>query len=336
MPKVFPRRLGALVLAAVSLAGCAANRVPTPNHASAEYIRSWGLKVIHADAAYRAGATGRGVTVALIDCGLQTAQPEVTANVSPLSTDVAGPRRQPELDRHADYVAGPLGSALNGRGLVGVAYNATLLSVRADFDGGWQGQCAFRPADIARAVDYAVDHQARIIVMPLQATKPLGPAFEAALDRAARAGVVSVVAAGNGAAEQPAWPARYAVDPRFAGSVVVAGATRWDGEMTPWSNRAGPASRWFIAAPGQSVLTDCGRKTCRLVSGTSFAAPYVAGALALVMEGHPRLTGPEAAELLLQAARDAGDPGVDAVYGRGVLDVAPAFSKAAARSASRG
>ena len=104
------------------------------------------------DRADRAGATGRGVTVALIDCGLQTAQPEVTANVSPLSTDVAGPRSQPELDRHADYVAGPLGSALNGRGLVGVAYNATLLSVRADFDGGWQGQCAFRPADIARLI----------------------------------------------------------------------------------------------------------------------------------------------------------------------------------------
>jgi len=69
VPKVFPRRLGALVLAAVSLAGCAANRVPTPNHASAEYIRSWGLKVIHADAAYRAGATGREIAQVMFRTG---------------------------------------------------------------------------------------------------------------------------------------------------------------------------------------------------------------------------------------------------------------------------
>src|SRR5690606_29368 len=166
------------------LAGCATR--PDPN--GLEYRLSWGLSAINAEPAYRSGATGRGVTVALIDCGLQGAQPELARNVRASMDLFAGQRTVADFDRHASHVASPLGSALNGKGLLGVAYNASLLAIRADMDGGYNGECAFKPSDLARAVAYAADRKARIIVLPVQATRPMGPAFEAALSKAVDAG----------------------------------------------------------------------------------------------------------------------------------------------------
>jgi subtilisin family serine protease len=313
---------GLLVPAAAP--GVAAAGLSKPKVNTDEYRRSWGLEAIRARAAYDAGYTGRGVKIALIDCGLLAAERELLRNVSPESTDVVAPRTVPASDPHGSLVAAPLGAALNGRGMVGVAYNATILAIRADFDGGFAGQCAFHPSDLARGLDYAVSRQARIVVLPVQAEHPLGAAFEAALLRTVKSGAVVVIAAGNAMWPDPMWPARYAVDPRFAGSIVVAGATGWNGAITPWSNRAGEASAYFIAAPGEWILTDCAR-TCRLASGTSLSTPYVAGALALMLEAHPELSGPQAAERLLSVARDAGAPGQDPVYGRGILDLGRAF-----------
>ena len=62
------------------------------------------------------------------------------------------------------------------------------------------------------------------------------------------------------------------------------------------------------------------------MSGTSFAAPQVSGAVALLAQAFPNLTGTQIVDLLLRTARDAGATGTDAVYGRGILDIARAFS----------
>jgi subtilisin family serine protease len=296
-----------------------------PRVNSDEYRRSWGLEAIGARAAYQAGLTGKGVTIAVVDCGLSKTQREVMRNVSRRSKDVVEARTMPVMDPHGSYLAGPLSAALNGRGMVGVAYNATLLALRADIDGGLFGACAFRPSDIARALDYAVDQKARVIVLPVQGRKPMGAAFEAALGRSVASGAVVVIAAGNRNGPDPSWPARYAVDPRYAGSIVVAGATGYYGAIAPWSNRAGQVKPYYIAAPGEWVLTNC-LDLCQLVSGTSFSTAYVAGGLALMMEAWPTLSGREVAARILATARDAGPEGVDDTYGRGVLDLTRAFT----------
>lgn len=315
--------LGLLAALAAMLPGAAADaRGPRTN--SDEYRKSWGLEAIGARAAYDAGYTGKGVTVAILDCGIAGAQREVLRNVSKRSTDVAAGRRLPISDPHGAYTAAPLAAALDGRGMVGVAYRATVLAIRADVEGGLFGKCAFKPSDLARGLDYAAREKARIVVLPLQHGKPLGPTFEAALGRLVDTGAVVVIAAGNRNGPDPSWPAMYAVDPRFAGSIVVAGATGYYGSLTPWSNRAGLVKPWYVAAPGEWVLTDCKSK-CALVSGTSFSTSYVAGGLALMMEAWPQMTGREIAARLLDRARDAGDAGVDDVYGRGVLDLGRAF-----------
>ncbi|HEY0646956.1 S8 family peptidase [Phenylobacterium sp.] len=317
--------LGLLAVLAAWLPAAADARGPRTN--SDEYKKSWGLEAIGARAAYEAGFTGKGVTVAIVDCGVARAQREVLRNVSRRSTDVVPDRRLPISDPHGAYTAAPLAAALNGRGMVGVAYNATVLAVRADVEGGLFGRCAFKPSDLARGLDYAASQGARVVVLPLQHGKPLGDPFEAALKRTVDAGVVVVIAAGNRNGPDPSWPAMYAVDPRFSGAIVVAGATGYYGELTSWSNRAGQVKPWYVAAPGEWVLTDCKAK-CALVSGTSFSTSYVAGGLALMMEAWPQLSGREVAARLLATARDAGDAGVDDVYGRGVLNLGGAFAAA--------
>ena len=315
--------LAAVLAAALPLAADA--RGPRTN--SDEYRKSWGLEAIGARAAYDAGLTGKGVTVAILDCGIARAQREVLKNVSRRSTDVVPGRRLPLTDPHGAYTAAPLAAALNGRGMVGVAYNATVLAVRADVEGGLDGRCAFKPSDLARGLDYAAGEKAQIVVLPLQHGKPLGAPFEAALKRLVDGGAVVVIAAGNRNGPDPSWPAMYAIDPRYSGAIVVAGATGYYGAITGWSNRAGQVKAWYIAAPGEWVLTDCLAK-CALVSGTSFSTSYVAGGLALMMEAWPELSGRDIAARLLSTARDAGDAGVDDVYGRGVLDLGRIFPNA--------
>ncbi len=310
----------AAVIATLSLAACAPKG---PMKGSIEYNLSTGLRAVNAQPAYDAGFTGRGVMVALIDCGIDKKRGELGKNLSPLSTDLNPERKVILADRHGDEVAGPLGSKLDGHGLAGVAYNATVLSVRADFDGGWKGQCGFYPRDIARALDYAVEKGARVAVLPFRADQRFGPKFEASLQRAVDAGVAIVISSGNESSGQPSWPARYATDPRFEGSIVVAGGARKDGSLAPWSNRAGRTSGWFIIAPGEDVVTDCGGQYCRRVSGTSVSAAYVAGGLALIMQAKPDINARGAIELLLRSARLVGDP-EDA--GRGSLDIGAAFA----------
>lgn len=319
--------LGLIAVLAVLLPGFAAEaRGPRTN--SDEYRKSWGLEAIGARAAYDAGLTGKGVTVAILDCGVATAQTEVLRNVSRRSTDVVPGRKAPVTDPHGAYTAAPLAAALNGRGMVGVAYNATLLAVRADVEGGLNGKCAFRPSDLARGLDYAADQKARVVVLPLQHGKPLGAAFETSLQRLVDGGAVVVIAAGNRSGPDPSWPAMYAIDPRYSGSILVAGATGYYGSIASWSNRAGQVKAWYVAAPGEWVLTDCAAK-CQLVSGTSFSTSYVAGGLALMMEAWPQMAGRDIAARLLASARDAGDAGIDDVYGRGMLDLGGAFGQAA-------
>ncbi len=318
-------RVAGLILAvlAFGLAPMSAGaRGPRAN--SDEYKKSWGLEAIGARVAYNAGLTGRGVTVAIIDCGIARAQKDVIRNVSRRSTDVVEGRKLPITDLHGAYTSAPLAAALDGRGMVGVAYNAKILSVRADIEGGLFGSCAFKPSDLAKALDFAADQKARIVVLPLQGRKPLGAAFERALGRVVEGGGVVVIAAGNRNSAQPAWPALYAVDSRYAGAIIVAGATGYYGAITPWSNKAGTVKPWYIAAPGEWVLTDCKAK-CHLVSGTSFSTSYVAGGLALMMEAWPDQSGRQLVGRLLASARDAGAVGMDEIYGRGILDLTHAF-----------
>jgi subtilisin family serine protease len=308
------------------------HRIARPRPGSLEYRLSWGVGSIDAQRAYARGITGAGVTIAFIDTGVEASRPGL-GRLSPLSVDLIEPRSAKGVDAHGEQVASLAAAPLDGAGTVGVAYRSTVLAIRADIDGSCAKQCAVRAGDLARGIDYALDHGARIIGVPLVGYHPL-PAIEKALQRAVDSGAVIIAAAGNDGVERPAYPARYAADPRFAASILVAGATTPRGQMPSWSNRAGEAAARYVAAPGDRVVTDCDEKTCQLVSGTSYSTAYVAGALALLLESRPEMSPQQAAELVLQTARRGTRP--DATAGCGEVDVGRALRVARDRPAAAG
>ncbi|MFC0634103.1 S8 family peptidase [Brevundimonas balnearis] len=278
--------------------------------------------------AWNQGATGAGVTVAVVDTGIDFDQPDLAGNISPLSTDVVIGRNLPEGDdRHGTRVAGVIGAEFNGFGTIGIAYDSTILSIRADISdcNDPDDTACFRSSDLTRAIDYAVANGAKVINLSLGGDGPLGSAFEAALLRAVQAGVVIAAASGNESDPNPSWPGRYASDPRFLGGIIVVGSHDANDVISDFSSLAGVSAANFISAPGDQVITDCDGTSCWRISGTSFAAPHVAGALALLLQAFPNLTGREAIDILLRTARDAGDVGTDTTYGRGLLDIGRAF-----------
>jgi hypothetical protein len=268
------------------------------------------------------------MTVAVVDSGIKLNHQDLGVNISPLSTDVVPGRNRPEgTDDHGTSVASIIAAPFNNYGTVGVAFNATIMSIRADVSDCTDpdDKICFRSSDLTRSLDYAVQNGARIINLSLGGEGPLGSQFEAALQRAVNAGVVFAVAAGNEAGVNPEWPGRYASDPRFAGSIIVVGAHDRARQLGDFSNRAGVSQGAYLTAPGVEVVFNCEGDQCWKGGGTSFASPAVAGALALLLEAFPNLTGREAVDILLRTGADLGDAGTDIIFGRGALDIARAF-----------
>ncbi|GAA0611296.1 hypothetical protein GCM10009422_02720 [Brevundimonas kwangchunensis] len=237
---------------------------------------------------------------------------------------IIGPEGQPA---HGTNVAGIIASNFNNTGTIGVAYESTIVSIRTDVSEGCkdEDQVCFKSADLVRAIDYAILHRIPVVNMSLGGESALGASFEAALSRAVAAGIVFTISAGNEGGVDPEWPGRYATDARFAGNIIVVGAHDSANQIASFSNRAGLSREAYISAAGAGVLTSCDGTICWRISGTSFSAPAVAGALALLLDAFPNLTGKDAVAILLRTARDAGATGTDTVYGRGLLDIAQAF-----------
>jgi hypothetical protein len=275
------------------------------------------------------------VTVGVIDSGIDKTQKDLAANISARSTDIILTRNDPNDERrHGTRVAGIIAAGFNQFGTIGVAYESTILSVRADEAGPCEDGCKYRSTDIARAVDYAVVNGARVINLSLGGDGPLGVTFEAALERAVSAGVVIAASAGNKAEADPSWPGRYVTDPRYRGAVIVVGASDPTGVLATFSSRAGVAADGYLVAPGVDVITDCDGSNCWRVGGTSFAAPHVAGGLATLLSAFPNLTGRQAVDILLRTARDGGTAGTDPIFGRGYMDLNRAFQPVGATAAS--
>ncbi|WP_052730488.1 S8 family peptidase [Sphingomonas sp. SRS2] len=320
--RALPGLVLACTLAAPSFALSSFHGPDRPDPGSLEYRLSWGIDQIDGARLYRKGTAGSGITVAMIDTGLSGASREMFARLSPASIDLKPGRVQGDSGAdHGRQTAELLAAARDGAGTVGVAYDATLLAIRADLDGSCQRICSMTGEDLARGIDYAVAHGARVIGLPL-ASKMRLPTIEPALERAVQAGVLVVAAAGNDGDPEPTWPARYAADPRFTGSILVAGASTAGRELARWSNKAGSTAHRYLLAPGEHVLVDCDSRYCGAVSGTSYSVSYVAGAAALLLGRHPALSGSDAADLLLAGAKDARRPAPSS--GRGSLDVARA------------
>jgi hypothetical protein len=298
----------------------------TPERLAAEYDANYGLAAIRASSAYRAGATGRGVRVAVIDTGIDLDHPEFAGAISGASIDIrsGNPGWVDDRNGHGTAVAGVIAARRNGASMHGVAYESTLLAIRAE-EGCDQDGCWFNQSDLARATDHAVGNGARVINYSLAGASGLGPAFQAALSNAVAKGAILVFAAGNDGDPNPSYPAMFAASAAAGGQAIAVGAVDAANRIAAFSNRAGGAQNAFLVAPGVGVVTT--GKGGGLVSadGTSFAAPHVSGAAAVLLDAAPYLSAKQVADLLLTTATDLGAPGPDAVYGRGLLNLEAAL-----------
>ncbi len=145
--------------------GFPANPPPSDPAADAyvtrEFVDTGGLYQINAQYAYAEGATGDGVTVALVDTGVDLDHPDLFPNLHPATTDIIDPGTGgQDVFGHGTAVAGIIGSVKNDIGGHGVAFESQILSVRAEVCDPNSSGCSdilLYDDDIARTIDYAID-----------------------------------------------------------------------------------------------------------------------------------------------------------------------------------
>jgi len=311
--------LSAVTTGAVVLGGSRVASALTANEPALE--QQWGMKKIGAPAAWSNGLTGAGITIGVVDSGVDLVHEDLAAKIVP-GTDLVEPGTSPQDDfGHGTHVAG-IAAAItgNGRGVTGVAPDAAILPVKV-LDN--QGRGA---ANIDEGIRWAVDHGAHVVNVSIgDLLEPIsGPPFTEAIRYAWSKDVICVVSAGNSfifnsaSSDEPA---------------LVVSATTPDDTLAAYSNGVGGAA-WGIAAPGGAGETNeaddilstywvGGRSNqYAYLSGTSMAAPHVAGAAALLRAAG--LTPQQTVDRLLATAKDLGPPGRDSNFGAGRLDVAKA------------
>lgn len=333
--------LSAILLTSLSACGGGGgggtNSTPTPpappvttNYNTSEYQRSRGSVRMDALSAYNQGATGQNVTVGIIDTGINTTSPEFSGRISTASRDVTGSRSVSDfqdVDEHGTAVAAIIGAARNDVGIMGVAFNSNLLVLRADAPGtcGTSTGCEFFDTAIAQGINVSVANNARVINISLGGGAG-GGTFRNAVDNATANGKIVVISAGNDGAVDPDAFALIANDAVARGLVIIAGSHDLDGTtLSSFSNKAGIGQNYYLAALGSNVATIDENGVDVIASGTSFSAPHISGAIALLAQAFPNLTGAQIVDLLYTSAIDLGDVGADAIYGRGKLSLTRAF-----------
>ncbi|WP_082463490.1 S8 family peptidase [Sphingomonas sp. Leaf34] len=315
---------------------------PTPTPSSndtTEYRATVGAVSMNALAAYTVGATGKGVGVGVIDSGIDLQSQEFGSRISSASQDVAGNTSIDDEGGHGTAVAFTLAGRRNGTGTHGVAFDATLIVLRADRPGTCataskddeDSGCKFGTDAIAKGLDAARVAGAKVVNISLGGSD-MPQSLKDAVGRATAAGLVVVIAAGNDGSTNPDPFTNVASEAQGRSQVIIAGSVGAGDGISSFSDRAGTGAAHFLTAVGESVRAPDQTDTAYLWSGTSFAAPQISGAVALLAQAFPNLTGAQIVDILFRSARDVGAPGVDSVYGNGVLDLTRAFQPLGATS----
>ena len=286
--------------------------VDVPVHADAtpsadtDRAAQWALDRLSAETVW-AGDTGAGVTVAVVDSGVDRTHPDLAGRVLP-GTDLVAPGGDGGIDGngHGTHVAGIVAAvAGNGVGVAGLAPGAAILPVRVlDAAGaGWS-------STTASGVIWAVDHGAQIVNLSLGSSTP-NAVTQQAVDYATAHGVLVVAAAGNSRASGNAanYPAAY------PGVLAVAATDQADASAY-FSNTGAYVD---VAAPGVAILSTVAGGGYAYMSGTSMATPYAAATAALVKAANPALTPGALITLLEQSATDLSTFGRDDLTGYGLV-----------------
>ena len=260
---------------------------------------------------------GAGVLVAVIDTGLNTDNPQLRGMRLHTGVNTIGTAGTEDCDAHGTEVAAIIAAQPRASSaFVGVAPQATIMPIKQT---NTQNDRTGTSATLAAAIDAAVRAHARVANVSLTVPSDT-PDVRAAVRRAGRAGMIIVAAVGNNGdhANRPAWPAAYST--RFANVIAVAASDRDDAV----ASYSGHRSYVDVAAPGsgyQVPTIPSAAGNFASVSGTSFAAPYVTGTVALMLAADPSLTPAQVRARLEQTADSPPTVTVpDRRYGYGIVD----------------
>jgi subtilisin family serine protease len=254
--------------------------------------------------AAQAMGRGRGMTIAVIDSGVDAHHPSLKnaqlTVVDATKRGIDGP------DMHGTAIAGIISAS---GGMIGIAPEAKIVAVRAFASEKLGSPPETDATTLAIAVDTAFSRGARIFNMSFAGRRE--PLLIEAIDAAYAQGAVFVAAAGNdGPDAPPAYPAAH-------DKVIAITATDEEDEIYDYANRGGYV---LAAAPGVNILAPVTGQGFDYLSGTSFAAAHVTGVIALMMERNPHLAAQDVRRILVDSAHDLGEAGQDSEFGAGLTD----------------
>ncbi|MBP1124669.1 MULTISPECIES: autotransporter serine protease [Pseudomonas] len=369
---------------------------------SAEFNAEWGLGAVHADTAYAAGYTGKGVKLGIFDQPVYAAHPEFASPGKVVTIVTEGIRQYTDpyipvkagdafrydgtpslgsngkLGNHGTHVGGIAAGNRDGGPMHGVAYGAQIISAENGDPGPEDGIILGNDGAVYKAGwDALVASGARIInnswgigigdpyakggrdpafpnftvneaqaqfnnIRPILGTLA-GGAYQGAID-AARSGVLTIFAAGNdyNRNNPDAISGLAYFVPEIAPNWLSVAALQQNPDTasaTPYvistfSSRCGYAASFCVSAPGTKIFSSVinGTNLDNLTTdyanfnGTSMAAPHVAGSAAVLMERFPYMSGEQISTLLKTTATDLGAPGIDSLYGWGMINLGKAIN----------
>ncbi|MBL1067364.1 type VII secretion-associated serine protease mycosin [Streptomyces sp. 7-21] len=321
--------------ALAAVAAAAAAPLATAAPARADSIREqqqWALDAINVPEAWQT-TRGAGVTVAVLDTGVDEDHPDLAGSVLPGRDFVgmgAGPG-DPQWAAHGTAMAGIIAGHGHGPGgndgVIGVAPEARILPVRVlleDDDPARDRARETRGDALAEGIRWAADQGADVINLSLgddSESAHHDPEEDAAVRYALNKGAVVVASAGNGGenGDPVSYPAGY------PGVIAVTAVDR-TGTPTDFSTE-----RWYatVCAPGQDVIVPDPDGNYYTAWGTSSAAAFVSGSVALLLSAYPDLTPAEVTRLLASTAQNPPEGGRDDAVGSGLVDPAAALRAAA-------
>ena len=301
----------------------------------------WGLAAIHVPSVWSAyGLRGAGITIGTIDTGVNAGHPDLAGKISAWRDFVSGSPTPVDDNGHGTHTAGTMVGGSAGGAAIGVAPDAHLIVARAmGADGVGPGSALLAAAEWMTDPDGdpATADQPSIVSNSWSASTANDTWFRPMIRRWLDLGMVPIFAAGNAgpAAGSVGSPAGYpeavavgAVDssdgvPSFSGR----GPVVWQNTDGLGPEAGSVLAKPDLAAPGVGITSSTGSGYLSY-SGTSMAAPHVAGVAALIRQANPALSAQGVADILRMSADDIGTPGVDPSSGYGRLDALRAIEAA--------
>lgn len=279
----------------------AANTSPNDTY----YSRQWSLKKLNFPAAWDLTLGSNDVVIAVVDSGIDLDHPELVDRLVS-GANMTGTAPPEDQNGHGTAVAGIIAAATNNAsGVAASTWRGRIMPVKV-LDHTGSGYAS----DIAAGIKYAVDNGAQIINLSLGGDD-VSLTIQEAIDYAVENGVTVVAAAGN-ENKQVSFPASY--EP-----VISVGAIDRYDVRASFSNY-GPSLD--VVAPGEDVwVLEPSFTEPTVMDGTSFAAPYVSGAISLLLSLEHNISPYEIESLLKQTSIDLGDFGRDNYYGNGLINV---------------